>query len=462
MQQKPQRWNVAPALIAPEARRLWKDVAFVLPCFQGAHLGGNVLLGPTGAPLRGVPLTAGSTAEKRATPYGCGIGISGASNLLQRDNYEPIVTSDGAGTGDFTMMVLANPVAEARLSFPVSQSTGASNPGVLLGFNFNASTSAAASGSFGLRTRDAVGNTSVTATSIIDGEYHVFSGRRSGTTVEVFADGASRASATGTVRDFVDGTAGLAIGQRAEHTADRIDTACNIVYATAWNRALTDAEMRLLARDPFIMIRPYAEWPGLWTPISAGIESIGNAFAGAAAFAQHATMRFSSVKAFGGSSAQGLSRSGRKSTSAAASGAAAHGGAKTSRSASSSAIAGGSAFSASGIIGAIASAVAGAAAYAGSFTSRISSANAFAGARASSAAKTSRSAVAKVVAGARASAGGIASRIASAVAAAGAWARSVALPKIIAYAARIIVRDDARRIIVKDDARRIIVKDDIQ
>jgi hypothetical protein len=45
------------------------------------------------------------------------------------------------------------------------------------------------------------------------------------------------------------------------------------VMAAAWNRALSDAEMRLLARDPFSMFRPQAEWSRMW---SAGGSTVLN------------------------------------------------------------------------------------------------------------------------------------------------------------------------------------------
>ena len=266
MPPKPPRWNVSPALIAPEARGLWNGVAFVFPGFAGAHLGGGgLLLGPAGAPLPGITMTAAATAEASVTPYGPGVGISGSSNLLQRDNFEPVVTSDGAGTGDFTLLVLANPIAESRLSMPVAQCASTANPGVLLHFNSNGANASA--GGFALRTRDGTGFTATAAAGTINGQYHVFVGRRAEANIDVFVDGVLRATSSGAIRAITNGAMGLAIGQRAESANDRIDTACNIVLAGAWNRALSSAEIRLLARDPFIMLRPFPEWRGLWTPL---------------------------------------------------------------------------------------------------------------------------------------------------------------------------------------------------
>lgn len=266
---KPPLWSVSRALIAPEARGLWKGVAFVFPAFAGAHLGGGgLLLGPTGAPLHRISLVAGAAAERRATPFGSGVGISGSSNLLQRDDYEPVVTSDGAGAGDFTILVLANPIAEARISWGVAQGNTANNTNLWMGFNNAAgSVQTAEFGTLTFSTRNLNSPSGVAAPSAIDGKYHLFCGRRSGAIHDCFVDGILRASESLPIRDIATGDLGLAIGQRPEGTAFRLDTACNIVLASAWNRALSDAEVRLLAQDPFIMLRPVPEWRKVWTPL---------------------------------------------------------------------------------------------------------------------------------------------------------------------------------------------------
>jgi hypothetical protein len=196
--------------------------------------------------------------------------ISGASNLLDQASFEPIVTSDGAGTGDFTLICLANPIAEARSSCGLSQQTTANNR-THLAFNASTATSglAAASGSLCFIARDSTTG-GLAVTGAVDGLYHLFAGRRRGTDHSVWIDGVSRSSAANPARNIDTGTGGIAIGNLAGGTANRIDTGCNMVLAAAWNRALSDAEMRLLARDPFCMFRPALEWRSVWTPIGGG------------------------------------------------------------------------------------------------------------------------------------------------------------------------------------------------
>lgn len=268
---KPPRWSVQPALIAPEARGLWRGLAFLAPLW--GHAGKGALLGASGQPLSGADLTAGSTATWRGTPYGPGGGITGATNFLHQDNFEPLLTSDGAGTGDFTLVILANPISENRLVHGLSLSYSTTPHGATLGFNAAAGGGAATAGQFAFVTRDAVQATAALVAGGIDGQYHLFAGRRAGSAITAWIDGISRSTATGAIRDIANGTGGIAIGNLAESTSFRIDTATSIVLAAGWNRALSDAEMRALARDPFCMFRPYSEWRGVWTPIGGAVLS---------------------------------------------------------------------------------------------------------------------------------------------------------------------------------------------
>lgn len=236
-----------------QAPDLWDGVAFAFPVFSRGYTGKQGLLNQYGQPLAGSSLTAGSTLQWRNTPYGLGVGISGASNLLQQDNYLPLFTSDGVGTGDFTVVCLANPPAEAVISNAVSQAVSGVQPRLDMFFNTNSAV-AATSGSFAFLTRDAT-NIIPAVAGVIDGRYHLFGGSRDGTNVRAWIDGVLRASASGTVQNIAGTGGGFAIGNRAEHTVSRINIATTVVFVVGWNRALSDAGMRMLADDPFIMFR---------------------------------------------------------------------------------------------------------------------------------------------------------------------------------------------------------------
>lgn len=267
MHLKPPIWNVSPALVAPEARALWKDVAFVAPLWGGA--GKGALLNALGQPLAGANLVAGSTLERRGTPYGLGVGISGASNLLTQTDFAPVTTSDGAGTGDFTVLILANPPAESRASAGVSQKSSAGTPRLDVVFNSNTGLTAS-SGTLSLISGGG-GGTYPSLANAVDGLYHLFAGQRAGAELSLWVDGAKRASTTTSVNDVWSDITGFSIGNLGESASGaRISTTTNIVFAAGWNRALSDAEMRMLARDPFCMFRPMPEWRGVWRGVAGG------------------------------------------------------------------------------------------------------------------------------------------------------------------------------------------------
>lgn len=264
MQQKPGLWNVSPALVATNAQRLWSGLAFVAPLWGGA--GRGALLGPRGEPLAGANLVAGANLRWRGTPYGMGVGTSAAGALLNQLDFAPLVTSNGAYTGDFTIVTLANPKSEGRQSTPFSQTSGGSSTRVFILFN-----AGNVAGEMGVFTDTGGSAVFVNVAGLINGKYHLFGGRRRGATLEAFLDGRRQGFTTGTVQAIGSATAGIALGHRAEDTAqDRIATDTNIVFVAGWNRALSDAEMRMLACDPFVMLRPLPEWRGVWTAFGGG------------------------------------------------------------------------------------------------------------------------------------------------------------------------------------------------
>ena len=258
--------------LAPD---LWDGVAFVLPLASPGYTRMQGLLNGYGQPLEDSSLTAGSTLKWRETPYGLGVGISGASNLLQQDNIEFITTSNGAGTGDFTMVVLANPISESRISWGLAQGNAANGTNTWLGFNSGASLTTATAGTFVFGTRNNTDQGGASTPSAIDGNYHLFAGSRTvsggNETARAWVDGVLRTTAAAeAVKDIATGALGFAIGQRPEDTTFRIATTTNIIFAAAWNRALRNAEMRLLALDPFIMFRWRGRQQSYYIPAAGG------------------------------------------------------------------------------------------------------------------------------------------------------------------------------------------------
>lgn len=250
---KPYGVAPSPYMAQGAAKGLWKGLAFIAPLQTPKGAGTSTLLDQFGHPLAGSNLTAGSTLQWRNTPYGLGVGISGASNLLYQDNYLPVMTSDGAGTGDFTFVCLANPPAEAAVSNAIGQNVSGLQP--RLDMFFNVLNTGASSGSFEVLTRDGT-NVFADVAGAVDGRYHLFGGSRDGINVRAWVDGVLRKTTSGTVQNIAGTGGGFAIGSRAESTVTRINTATNIVFVAGWNRALSNFEMLLLGIDPFYMFRP--------------------------------------------------------------------------------------------------------------------------------------------------------------------------------------------------------------
>lgn len=252
---KPYGVAPSPYMAQGAAKGLWKGLAFIAPLQTPKGAGTSTLLDQFGHPLAGSNLTAGSTLQWRGTPYGLGVGISGASELLLQTSFAPIITSDGAGTGDFTMICLANPKAEARASIALGQRvSGGTNDWAYLFFN-GAETGGNVSGRFSFSTySSAVTHASIL--NVIDGQTRLWGGVRSGTQLTAYIDGVPRATATGTVRDIVGATSAFGIGQNVDGTGFRIATDCTIGLVAGWNRALSKFEMLLLGIDPFYMFRP--------------------------------------------------------------------------------------------------------------------------------------------------------------------------------------------------------------
>ena len=100
---------------------LWKGAAFVFPAASRGYKGRQGLLNRYGQPIAVTPTASGTLW--RTTPYGLGLGNSNSADLrrLLYTGYAPITTSDGAGSGDFTMLSLCNPTPAATVAVALHQ-----------------------------------------------------------------------------------------------------------------------------------------------------------------------------------------------------------------------------------------------------------------------------------------------------------------------------------------------------
>jgi len=230
---------------------------------------------PVDAISRSQPSTFGA-----AWSHG-GITHSGTGKCAEW-TLSPCVTSNGVGTGDFTFFAYANPIAESTARNLVSQKNDAlGSPFQQASLIINAQYSQTA-----LNGRLALGvyNTSARGAhailgGLLDGQPHLFVGLRRGNNHELYFDGnllsneAASNVATGISRTgqfFAVGSPGGATSNAYNRT---------IQFAGAYNRALSPAEIALLAdrTDPLLGGLIVEERPVLYFDMGGSTEVEGPA-----------------------------------------------------------------------------------------------------------------------------------------------------------------------------------------
>lgn len=228
---------------------------------------------------RGVAADADNTTFSAAQ-----FGLTRQCALAQTNiewNREAILTSDGAGTGDFTVAVLAKAdvynTAMEHLFAQKNDAGGAPYSQASLLIHGNGATGAATSGMVSFLTYSTLNTNANIAGAVRVGEWALYGGRRSGSTVSALAD-LSSASASGTIRDIANGSRRTAIGSRGNGTTESYRG--EVAFAAAWNRALSDAEWKALADNPWQLFEP-EELPVL-VALGAGAVDITGAATDAA------------------------------------------------------------------------------------------------------------------------------------------------------------------------------------
>lgn len=190
-------------------------------------------------------------------------------------NSEFFKTSDGAGTGDFSALIVANPAASGSGAvqhiFSHKNDAGGSPFGqFVFAAHMNPSSGTYASGNatFFTFASTSVGVASAGAT---DGEMHVWGIRRRGNDHYLFKDGVQLATTNNFARDVVQTTTRYtAIGSRGNGTTEGYDR--DVAFVQGWDRALTDAEILERSRSILSVYRAFASQT-IWVPVSAGAPS---------------------------------------------------------------------------------------------------------------------------------------------------------------------------------------------
>jgi hypothetical protein len=172
-----------------------------------------------------------------------------------------INTSNGAYTGDYTLLVLGDLPSTAAYSRVLAQgNAGQSQPGVLIIGNYSIQTSSVTAGVINMVTASTtisgtLGTWVDSTAGALDGKAHCFMFRRSNGLCNIYRDGVDVTGArSGSNSQAIGGlgsggTNGLCIGG-LPNSSENAGPNCTVALAAAWNRGLSDAEMATLSADP--------------------------------------------------------------------------------------------------------------------------------------------------------------------------------------------------------------------
>lgn len=183
----------------------------------------------------------------------------------------PFATSDSAGTGDFALLALANPVAHTARSIPFGAMNGATLPVAYLSFN-GTDTDTNSSGRLAFYVNDgAHRGVNTNSTSVINGNWHMFAVVRRRAVYEIYVDGLSYAVTTATG----GGTASIYNRNCNLHVGGYESTGYglngrSLAFAAAYARAPSAEEIALLSRNPWQLFAPKR----IWVPITAAGSSL--------------------------------------------------------------------------------------------------------------------------------------------------------------------------------------------
>jgi hypothetical protein len=200
-----------------------------------------------------------------SSDYGAATKLDGTSGPVISEGRAAIATDNpGAGTGAFSVMILANPASSSTPSRGFTQShnnTAFVTPEFDLDFNRDI-TGAGSAGLLNMTEYDGTGATcvpggpytTVSTAGAVDGNYHVFGGQRSAAdSMTLWRDGINVSSTTNTagapcnIRENWIG-----VGVYGDGAND--PSSATFVINAGWNRLLSPAEWQLLTINPFQII----------------------------------------------------------------------------------------------------------------------------------------------------------------------------------------------------------------
>jgi hypothetical protein len=169
-----------------------------------------------------------------------------------------LVTSDGAGTGDFTIVVHAAPVSSTTRQIPYCCTNAPGQFGeTYIIFNAHANY-VAVPGSWTFTSFGDLTGQNVTG---VDGRLHAFMVRRRGSDLSVWLDGVQLSSVSSTATIKPNNNDFDYIGGYKDSGWGHVDP---LYQVGGWNRAFTDEEMRAAVDQQFAF-----EPRSIWVPVAA-------------------------------------------------------------------------------------------------------------------------------------------------------------------------------------------------
>ena len=184
-----------------------------------------------------------------------GIGCTAVSGKPLTFNETIIKTSNGVGTGDYTLLARANPVASTSLSAMIGQDGGPGNGAAFILANADGGYAP----TFGYMCIAAdIGGGAGFRTALpgqVDGKFHTWVFTRAGTVFSLWRDGVLQFTGSGTVVDITSGGISF-VGVGAATGYSGFNNTATFLQASAWSRALSASEIRSLSDNPWQIFLP--------------------------------------------------------------------------------------------------------------------------------------------------------------------------------------------------------------
>lgn len=243
---KPSRRNISLGLVAPEWQWFWKNAVVAVPLLHPGAGAINLV------DRRSELLFSG--ASQTTTKFGLASKRTARDHHYLFSGYSPIVTSDGAGTGDFTLIgyLTLNEFANNFCSL-IEQGVTEAYQARGAKLEVNGQGDASNAGFIAFRVRDSTNHSTIASSSAVfaAGDTLHLIATRVGSTMNLYLNGNLHVGAGKAVRDITDGTNDLTIGGNLANDVGTRGIIGDIYMVAGLNIGVTAQQAKMLADDPF-------------------------------------------------------------------------------------------------------------------------------------------------------------------------------------------------------------------